>query len=225
MRIFLAVLLLAVAAWAQTDEVAFYQATLIQAAPGKLTGLLDQYKSQFAKQKDAPLWMRHSQGDFWDLLILTPLAHGYADLHHRPAGDDARRDLIAREEDVFVFGPPVATVRAAFTGAGFFHVEMFHALAGQRAELIKERGMENAYAAALKQPTNLIFVRDSGAAWDVFTIGCFRDLKHYSESADVTPEQANAAARAAGFAASSDIGPYLRRFIASHHDTLAVAVK
>src|SRR5207248_3234299 len=112
-----------------------------------------------------------------------------------------------------------------FTGAGFFHVEMFHALAGLRADLIHERHMENDYARLLKQPQNLIFVRDAGAAWDVFTIGCFRDLKHYAESADVPPDVADRVARAAGFSAARDIGPYLRHFIADHHDTLAVAVR
>jgi len=53
----------------------------------------------------------------------------------------------------------------------------------------------------------------------------FRDLKHYASSADVTPEAQAAAAKSAGFASASDIGPYLRRFIRLHHDTLAVAVK
>src|SRR5262245_55127690 len=77
MRTVIAVLLLAALAQPPADQL--YQATLIQAAPGKLTELLDLYKSQFAKQKDAPLWMRHSQGDFWDLLILTPRA-GYSEL-------------------------------------------------------------------------------------------------------------------------------------------------
>ena len=85
--------------------------------------------------------------------------------------------------------------------------------------------MENAYAKALKQPENFIFVRDQGAAWDIFTIGVFRDLKHYAQSADATPNDQEAAAKAAGFEAPSQIGPYLRRFIREHHDTLAVAIK
>ncbi len=84
--------------------------------------------------------------------------------------------------------------------------------------------MENAYARAVKQPENFIFVRDQGASWDVFTIGCFRDLKHYAESADVPKDTADAAAKAAGFDSAAAIGPYLRRFIADHHDTLAVAI-
>ena len=102
---------------------------------------------------------------------------------------------------------------------------MFVALPGKFADLYKEREMENAYSKALKEPENFIFVRDQGAAWDIFTIGVFRDLKHYAESADTSPKDQEAAARAAGFQAPSQIGPYLRRFIREHHDTLAVAIK
>ncbi|HSM79707.1 MAG TPA: hypothetical protein VLT57_18845, partial [Bryobacteraceae bacterium] len=64
-----------------------------------------------------------------------------------------------------------------------------------------------------------------GAAWDIFTIGVFHDLKHFAASADVPAQDQEAAAKAAGFEAPSQIGPYLRRFIREHHDTLAVAVK
>ena len=102
---------------------------------------------------------------------------------------------------------------------------MFVSLPGKFAELYKEREMENTYSRALKQPENFIFFRDQGAAWDVFTIGVFRDLKHYAESADALPKEQEAAAKAAGFEASNQIGPYLRRFIREHHDTLAVAIK
>src|ERR1051326_8467566 len=90
-----------------------------------------------------------------------------------------REPLIAWEEDVFVTGPPEAEVRKAFAGSGFFHVEMFHELAGKHAELLREREMENAYAKAIGEPENLIFQRDQGASWNIFTVGCFRDLKHY----------------------------------------------
>jgi hypothetical protein len=211
-----------------------YRASLVQAAPGKLVELIDVYKTR--GEQEAPLWMRHSQGDRWDLLILTPMG-SYADYFRAEAivarqklegasGWEARRKaLVAWEEDVFVYGPPVASLRKAFAESGFFHVEMFRSLAGQRAELLKEREMENAYARAVKQPDNFIFVRDQGASWDVFTIGCFRDLRHYAQSADVPREAADAAAKASGFESPSAIGPYLRRFISDHHDTLAVTIR
>src|SRR5689334_14383356 len=214
-----------------------YKVTLVQAAPGKLPELIDVYKTQFADLKSAgdeePLWIRHSQGDHWDLMILYPMG-SHAD-YYKPARIEKRDkidvrvalmgQLIAWQEDLFAYGPPVADLRKAFAAGAFFHVEMFVALPGKFGDLYKEREMENAYAKALKEPENFIFVRDSGAAWDIFTIGVFRDLKHYAESADVPAKDQDAAAKAAGFESPSQIGPYLRRFIREHHDTLAVAVK
>ena len=208
-----------------------YRASLVQAAPGKLVELIDLYKTHAGQQP--PLWMRHSQGDRWDLLILKPMG-SYADYYRADAikarqqdagWEQRRKALVAWEEDVFVYGPPEAMLRKAFADSGFFHVEMFRSLPGMRAELLKEREMENAYARAVKQPDNFIFVRDQGASWDVFTVGCFRNLKHYAESADVSPDAAAAAAKAAGFDSAAAIGPYLRRFISDHHDTLAVSIR
>ena len=72
-----------------------------------------------------------------------------------------------------------------------------------------------------------------GAQWDlmpIFPMGDFerfyaRDLQHFAERSDLTPEQADEAARAAGFEASNRIGTYLRTLIDYHHDTLAVTVE
>ena len=215
-----------------------YKVSLVQAAPGKLTSLIELNKARFADMKAAgdelPLWMRHSQGDHWDLMILYPMG-SYADYYQsdriaKRSKAEAKSgkqspEEIAWQEDLFVYGPPLPELRKAFANGGFFHVEMFISLPGQFADLLKEREMENAYARAIKEPENFIFVRDQGAAWDIFTIGVFRDLKHYAESADVPAKDQDAAAKAAGFDAPSQIGPYLRRFIREHHDTLAVAVK
>lgn len=85
--------------------------------------------------------------------------------------------------------------------------------------------MENAYSRAIHAPENFIFVRDQGSAWNIFTIGVYRDLKHYAQSADVPQKEQDSAAKSAGFQSPGEIGPYLRRFIREHHDTLAVAVK
>ncbi|MFQ5571000.1 MAG: hypothetical protein ACE5G0_15075, partial [Rhodothermales bacterium] len=59
----------------------------------------------------------------------------------------------------------------------------------------------------------------------VFTLGFYRDIKHFAESADIPLEQEEAAARAAGFDSVYAISPYLRSLIQRHHDTLAVAVR
>ena len=218
----------------------FYKVTLVQAAPGKLLELIDLYKARVAVYQaagdEAPLWMRHSQGDHWDLLILYPIGN-YSEYYQperiaKRAQADMSANLdqkfqqdIAWQEDLFVTGPDLATLRKAFAEGAYFHVEMFEALPGKLSELKQERMMENSYAHALKQPENFIFVRDQGAAWDLFTIGVYRNLKHYAESADVPVKDKEAAAKAAGFESPSQIGPYLRQFIRMHHDTLAVAVK
>lgn len=178
--------------------------------------------------------MRHSQGDRWDLMLLYPL-DGFADYYslerilrrQKAEQKDSRTfaDDIAWREDLFVYGPPLEEVRKNWDSAGFLHVEIFQSLPAQQAALLKERGMENEYLRQLKQPTNLVFTRVEGAAWDCFTMGFYRDLQHYAESAKTTPEDADKAAKAAGFESAKAIGPYLRTLIALHHDTLAVAVK
>jgi hypothetical protein len=102
---------------------------------------------------------------------------------------------------------------------------MFQSLPGKQTELQKQREMENAFSRTVKGPENFIFLRDQGAAWDLFTIGCFENLKHYAQAADVPPAEADAAAKSAGFESAAQIGPYLRTLIALHRDTLAVAIK
>jgi hypothetical protein len=218
-----------------------YRTTLLQAAPGRLLEVIDLYKAGWPGSKDSgdepPIAMRHSQGDRWDLLLLFPMgsfAEYYAPSRvakRGKAAEAARAELaklrgdIAWQEDVFVTGPPIDDVRARLAKAGFFHVEMFDALPGKERELYRQREMENAYLRTLNLPENLIFVRDSGAHWDLFTIGAYRDLKHYAENADVPEAKSEEAAKAAGFDGAKGIGPYLRTLIASHHDTLAVAIR
>ena len=217
-----------------------YRATLLQAAPGKLLEVLDLYKAGWPGTGDGgdepPIGMRHSQGDRWDLLLLFPMESelvfysGDRVQRRQRANASARarleklRDDIAWQEDVFVWGPAIARVRD-LAKAGFFHVEMFEALPGKLPELYRQREMENAYSKALELPENLIFVRDSGAAWDLFTVGAYRNLRHYAEGAEVPEAKSEEAARAAGFDGAKAIGPYLRTLIAQHHDTLAVAIR
>lgn len=222
-----------------------YKTTLLRAAPGKLLPLIELQKSMQkiyrAAGVEPPFWMRHSQGDHWDLLLLEPIGsyqafYGAARLEKLEAAAagaglslpemrEQMQTCVAWHEDVFVWGPPIETVRRAFAGAGYFHVEMFLALPGKHTALLQEREMENGYLAALGRPQNLIFRHDSGASWDAFTIGCYRDLKHFAESADIPAEKEEAAARRAGFEGANRIGTYLRTLIARHNDTLAVAIR
>lgn len=215
-----------------------YNARFVQAAPGRLLELIDLYKKHVpvyaAAGDETPLIIRHTQGDKWDLMLLLPVG-SYADYYRDDRAERRMKaeqpyaaklkELIAWQEDLYVKGPPLADLKAALPQAGFFHVEIFIALPGKHAELYKEREMENAYQRALKRPGTFIFTRDQGAAWDLFTLGLYRDLKHYAESADILEKDQEAAAKTAGFQSAKDIGPYLRTLIQQHHDTLAVRVK
>lgn len=202
-----------------------YRMTLMRAAPGRLTDLLNEVRGPAGRIARPRLVLRHSQGDQWDLLVLTPVG-AYVDYFSRPSLSLplASAEHVAWQEDEFVRGPDVWAM-AEFATAGLYHVEMFVALPDKRADLLREREMENAYLRALDRPTNAIFTRELGAAWDTFTIGAYRGYKHFAEREDIPPEKAAAAAKAAGFEADDRIGPYLRSLIQSHHDTLATPVR
>ncbi len=128
-------------------------------------------------------------------------------------------------EDLFVLGPPLETVKKEFIGTAYYHVEICVALPGKQAELYKEREMENAYSVATGRPAAMIVVRDQGAVWDLYTLGCYRDLKHWASGPDLTKEERDLAARRAGFNSSDEIGPTLRTLIDMHRDTMGVAIK
>jgi len=242
-RAIVLMVLIAIAASAEAGYL--YKAMFVRAAPGRLLDLIALYKERLpvydAAGDQRPYWMRHSQGDQWDLMFLFPFDNyteyfkperlakrqQAAEKSGLPPAQFAKKfyELVAWHEEIFVDGPALAEVQKAFSGAGFYHVEIFLALPGKQADLYKEREMENAYQKHLGRPENLIFTHDQGAAWDLFTIGFYRDLKHYAESADIPEAQQAEAARLAGFEGPDRIGTYLRTLIQLHHDTLAGAVK
>lgn len=203
------------------DTLPLYRILMLRAAPGRLLEVID-----LVKQAPSHPWvMRHSQGDQWDLLLVIPMDNERIAAAFAGPLDSALASRTAWREEVFVRGPARARVAAAFASGEFYHIEMHIALPGRHADLIHEREMENAYERALGRPEDVIFTRVAGAAWDVVTIGTFRDLKHYAESVDIPPARQDSAARVAGYAFADGIGPYLRTLISSHHDTLARAVR
>ena len=222
-----------------------YQVVTLRAAPGRLLELIVMLKEERDLMElageAAPLWMRHTQGDQWDLLILYPMGsfHDY----YEPTRTERRLEagtqkgmserqlrievdrVTSWRDEMFVRGPALPVVEAAFGLNDYYHVEMFVALAGRRNELLEERRMENHYLRENDRPQNLIFVREAGGPWDSFTLGFYRDIKHYAESADIPAELEDRAAKAAGFQGADQIGSYLRRFLLSHRDTLCVAIQ
>jgi hypothetical protein len=222
-----------------------YKTTFVRAAPGKLLDLIGIYKARMAvldaSGDERPLWWRHTQGDQWDLMLLFPMGsytefYSKERLARREKAADA--SLLSQQEfqkkldacsawreDVFVMGPSLETVKKAFAGNAYYHIEIFVSLPGKQEELYKEREMENVYAVETGRPYNMIFVRDQGAAWDLFSLGCYRDLQHWAGSGDISKEKRQAAARQAGFADPDAIGPYMRTLIDWHRDTMGVAIK
>ncbi len=202
-----------------------YRTTLLRAAPGRLLDLIAALKTTGLAAADSKaLVLRHAQGDHWDLMVLQPVASYAQALKDPGALTLAPEGLVAWQEDEFVRGPDIDAL-PGFREANLYHAEMFHALAGKRAELLKEREMENAYAGLLGRPQTAIFVRELGASWDSFTIGWYRGWKHYAERDDTPNEKSATAAKAAGFGSQEEISPYLRSLILDHHDSLLGPVR
>lgn len=221
-----------------------YRTTFLRAAPGKLTELITLLKGlkdggyYEMLDQQAPLIMRHSQGDQWDLMVLYPMVsyeNFYNKQHiklrktYRDTIDFTKKEINARvvfKEDLFAHGPNFDLIAAEFTKNNLFHIEMFAALAGQHEALLVERGMENDYLRRLGKTETLLWVSDQGADYDSFTIGFHKSLEAYADPGTATEADKNAARIGAGFpAVGDDIGAYLRRFLASHHDTLATPVR
>lgn len=219
-----------------------YKVSTIRAAPGSLQQLLDWAAtleaSTFFKDAgyDRPFLMRHSQGDQWDLLVITPMSSWqeyYDDAAVTKRGDAVEKHastlskvegMIAFDEDVFAFGPALEVIDKAYARNSFFHVEMFNAAPGKESELLEQRRMENSYLKATGQTENLIFRRAAGSDVDVFTIGFHRSLEAFAAPGDSGDNDKEQAAINAGFKDRADISYYLRSLISSHNDTLATRV-
>ena len=221
-----------------------YRVVTLRAAPGRLLDLIELLEEERDLMADAeeplPFWMRHTQGDQWDLMVLYPLGsfHEYYEPERtarRLASGESKglseeqllfeaSRITSWRDEVFVKGPDPEILAEGFGANGFYHVEMFVALHGRHRDLLEERRMENRYLRELGRPENLIFTREAGGPWDSFTLGFYRDLKHYAESADIPAADEERAAKVAGFEGADRIGSYLRRLILYHRDTLCVAI-
>jgi hypothetical protein len=228
-----------------SEQTYLYKTTFVRAAPGKLLDLLDLLKERMAVHDAAgdkrPFWWRHTQGDQWDLMMLYPMGsygeyYSKERIEHRTQAQ-ASASLFPQEfkkrfqedvswyEDIFVMGPPLDIVEEVFKDTSFYHCEIFIALPGKHADLFKQREMENAYLYDIGRPQNLIFTRDQGASWDLFTLGCYKDMDQWAASSDISREKREAAAIKAGFEGPGMIGPYMRTLILMHRDTIGVAIK
>ncbi|MTI22344.1 hypothetical protein E1176_15030 [Fulvivirga sp. RKSG066] len=219
--------------FAQQDQL--YKTVIVRATPGGLPSLIDKLKSDLGKivenGGEQGYLLRHSQGDQWDLMLIVPIAT-YNEYFNGKSAEILERtygsgyyDLIARQEEAFVSGPSLEEFKAVFEPHSFFHIEMFLSLGGKQQELLKERQMENTYLNDTGRAGNLIFVRENGFKWDVFTIGGYKSLESYAAGANQPEEVQEAAAKKAGFESASHIGFYLRELLNEHRDTLAGKVE
>ncbi len=219
-----------------------YKTVAMRAKPGQLLGLIDLLKQDMVDSKvfigEKPLLMRHSQGDQWDLLLIVPVGVEMQD-YYTEDNIEAREnsktqdqeygsayfDMVSWQEEGFYFGPPIRLFNNRTGNLGYYHVEMFQALAGKQGELLNQRERENIYLAEIDREPNFIFTKIIGSQVDIWTLGLYRDIKHFAESADIPIEKENAAAKKAGFESVYTIGSYLRSLLLEHHDTLAGAVR
>lgn len=227
---------------AQQSNDVYYKVITMRATPGKLLDLIDVIKIDLKNYERAgiekPFLMRHSQGDQWDLLLIYPIKN-LGD--HFSEGELTKRrensatldqgygrpyyNLVSWQEESIAEGPSLKEFNERFTKFDYYHVEMFQALAGKQEELLRQREIENVYLTEIGRDTNLVFTKIFGGEVDIFTLGFYRDIKHFAESADIPIEKENAAAKKAGFESVYTIGSYLRSLLLEHHDTLAGAVR
>ncbi len=217
--------------------------TTLRAAPGELKNLIEDLKALekqgFYSHGDrvAPLILRHSQGDQWDLMLLEPIGSFSEFFAPERLKSEARNTFesaqilgnlegrIAYKDELFAFGPSYEFVDAYAKGKNFFHIEMFEALPGMNQKLLEQREMENAYLEATKRRGNLIFDGVMGTNVDSFTIGAYDNLAAFAARPDLKEGASLKAAKDAGFTDDNSIGFYLRTLISAHHDTLANRVK
>jgi len=245
------ILLVAVAAFCtpaslfgQTEGDYLYNVVTVRAAPGHFTDLLAALQESFELDEAAgdhpPFWMRHSQGDQWDFMLIYPMgdfsSYYDADRTGQRAtvwGSSRGRRLSEQlaqftfyKEEWFSRSVAVEEMARRFDGMGFFHVEMFAGLPGKREELFEQRRMENRFYTHLGRQLNVLFIRESGTNWDAMTIGFHESLQTFAAAgAQHSAAEQDAAARAAGFDGVGTIGPYLRSLLSYHHDTLGVRVQ
>jgi len=227
--------------FAQTEGEYLYNVTLVRAAPGSFNAFMDALEESFEVVVMAgdpvPIWMRHSQGDHWDFMVLYPMDSAqdfYSEERiarrklawNTDEGHAIQSRLEATSsytEEWFATSISVDDMRARFREKGMYHIEMFAGLPGKRAELLEQRRMENRYYAHLERQQNVIFAREGGSNWDFMTIGFHDSLASFAAAGNAhSAEEQEKAAVVAGFSGTDQIGPYLRSLLSYHNDTIAV---
>jgi hypothetical protein len=193
-----------------------FQVTLLRAAPGELGSLIEYVKNQKSDADGSMMIMRHSQGDHWDLMLMTPFEK--PEMHDYSEWVDFQHDFLV-ESDV-----SWKELLEKDADAGLYHIEMFNAAHGLHDELLEQRVMENVYYNETERDGNVIFVTKFGSDVDNFTLGFYKNMIDFATDPDLTDKEFEAAALKAGFESRSTIGLYLRQFLIGHNDTIATKV-
>lgn len=214
-----------------------YKVTLLRANPGDLLELIEVLKEDISEYEslgiDKPYLLRHSQGDHWDLMLIYPIDNLSAyfsqeQMMQRTASESIEKsygsdyfDLVSFQEEAIVEGPDKEQFVEWFEEYGYFHIEIFTALAGKQSELLEQREMENVFYSHINHKGNFIFTRVFGPSWDIMTIGAYYNIQDFAGDGSTTFEEEDEAAKKAGFEGVNFIGSYLRSLLLHHHDTLA----
>lgn len=196
-----------------------FQITLLRASPGNLPSLIETVKQLKSAQNDKMVIMRHSQGDHWDLMLLSPADRTIRSTHIYQHQVNFQHDFLTSSKANW------QQIKQLSINTGLFHIEMFNAASGKYQKLLEQRHMENQYLQATERNANLIFETQFGNDVDLLTIGFYPDLPTFATDPDLDSKIFEKAAKDAGFKSRSDIGFYLRQFIVSHQDTLATQIQ
>ncbi len=214
-----------------------YKLTLLRANPGDLLQLIEVIKEDISNYKslgiEKPYLLRHSQGDHWDLMLIYPIDNltsyfSEEQMMNRTASKtieksygDSYHNLVSFQEEGIIEGPGKELFNEWFEEYGYFHIEIFTALAGKQAELLEQRKMENEFYSHINHKGNFIFTRVFGPSWDILTIGAYYNIQDFAGGGSTSFEEEDEAAKKAGFDGVNFIGSYLRSLLLHHNDTLA----
>jgi hypothetical protein len=197
-----------------------YHVHVVKATAGKLTELIEVYKTAVAPDPGDPqvnpIILRHREGGEWDIIVITPRGKDHTLSSGAPsqATQDFNQKVIPLSDwhaDTFTVGPSWDVVQKALLPAGgaqtVYTVTDYRALTGHRTQLrqtldkIVEQGGGR----------NVLFSHVEGAPWN------FISVTRYDSWADLGQQQTAPAG-------PQDPSLDLRRDMAVHHDTVATYV-
>ena len=116
-----------------------YRLTLLRTAPGNLATLIESTKNYKKAHQGNPIIMRHSQGNHWDLMILEPAGKDWMTTQDSNSRVSFQHNFLVKSSWSW------KQLKSRSADAGLFNIEMFHAAAGHKKDILEQRFMENKY--------------------------------------------------------------------------------